>query len=161
MCGLEIRYEEKEILSIKGDKKDPFSRGHICPKAVALKDIYEDPDRLKYPMRKTERGWEQISWEAAYEEIIEKLQAVQQKHGSDAVGSYLGNPNVHNMGSMLFLPTFLKSLKSKKPLQCNFRRPTASSFCGPAAIRSSIYDSDPRYRPHRLYVDHGSQSNGF
>jgi len=113
MCGLEIRYEEKEVLSIKGDKKDPFSRGHICPKAVGLKDIYEDPDRLKSPVRKTATGWEPISWEDAYEEVVRKIQDVQKKFGKDAVGSYLGNPNVHNLGSMLFLPAFLKSLKSK------------------------------------------------
>ena len=40
LCGLEIKYKGKEIISIKGDKNDPLSRGHICPKAVALQDFY-------------------------------------------------------------------------------------------------------------------------
>jgi anaerobic selenocysteine-containing dehydrogenase len=39
MCGLEIKTEGKQVKTIKGDKLDPFSRGHICPKAVALKDL--------------------------------------------------------------------------------------------------------------------------
>ena len=53
MCGLEITYQNKTIISIKGDKKDSFSRGHICPKAVALQDLYHDPDRLKTPIKRT------------------------------------------------------------------------------------------------------------
>ena len=52
MCGLEIKLENNEIQSIKGDEKDPFSKGFICPKATALQDIYNDPDRLKKPIKK-------------------------------------------------------------------------------------------------------------
>ena len=63
ICGIEIKHENGEILSIAGDKQDEFSRGHICPKAVALKDIYEDKNRLKYPVKRTENGWQQISWD--------------------------------------------------------------------------------------------------
>ena len=39
ICGLELEIEGARILSIRGDADDPFSRGHICPKAVALQDI--------------------------------------------------------------------------------------------------------------------------
>jgi len=113
MCGLEVKTEGKEVLSIRGDKKDPLSRGHICPKALGLKDIYEDPDRLKYPIKKTEKGWQQISWEAAFEEVVERLKGVQQKHGKNAVGIYQGNPSVHNLGTSLFSPNFVRSLETK------------------------------------------------
>lgn len=57
MCGLEIKFRGEEILSIKGDKDDPFSRGHICPKAIALQDFHSDKDRLKTPLRRTAEGW--------------------------------------------------------------------------------------------------------
>ena len=50
MCGIEIVTSGKQILSIKGDKQDTFSRGHICPKATALQDLHEDPDRLRQPV---------------------------------------------------------------------------------------------------------------
>ena len=62
MCGLEIKHDESGIISIKGDKNDVLSRGHICPKAVALQDLYFDKDRLKTPLKKTPAGWEKISW---------------------------------------------------------------------------------------------------
>lgn len=114
MCGLEIQYKDNEILSIKGDKKDTFSRGHICPKAVALQDLYYDKDRLKTPLKKTETGWEKISWEAAYNEVTEKLKAIQHKYGKNAVGSYRGNPNVHNIGLMAFGAPFMQSIGSNQ-----------------------------------------------
>src|SRR5262249_47651571 len=58
MCGVRIDVEGGRITSIRGDEQDPFSRGHICPKAVALKDLHEDKDRLRHPMRRTASGWE-------------------------------------------------------------------------------------------------------
>lgn len=112
ICGLEIEVKGNEVVSIRGDKKDPLSKGHICPKAVALKDIYTDKDRLKEPVRRTENGWETISWETALDEVAENIKKVQAKHGKSGVGVYLGNPNIHNFGSILFLPDFIRSLKT-------------------------------------------------
>ena len=113
MCGLEIKVDGNEILSIRGDKNDPFSRGHICPKAVALQDIYHDPDRLRHPVRRTTTGWERISWDEAFDEVVSQLQGIQKTYGRNGVGVYVGNPNVHNLGSMLFLAPFLRALRSK------------------------------------------------
>ncbi|MFK7933921.1 MAG: molybdopterin oxidoreductase family protein [Saprospiraceae bacterium] len=113
MCGIAIEVEDDKIISIKGDKEDQFSRGHICPKALGLKDIYKDPNRLKRPVRRTEEGWEEISWEEAYDEVADNLLRIQKKYGNDAVSAYAGNPNVHNIGSILFLRPLLKTLRTK------------------------------------------------
>lgn len=113
MCGLEIKTQDKEIISIRGDKADLFSRGHICPKALGMKDIYEDPDRLKFPMKKTANGWQPISWEAAFDEVADKLKDIGRKYGDNAIGVYQGNPSVHNVGTTLFSPNFVRSLKTK------------------------------------------------
>ncbi|WP_422361836.1 molybdopterin-dependent oxidoreductase [Reichenbachiella sp.] len=113
MCGLAIEHDGKEVISIKGDLDDEFSQGHICPKALALKDIYEDPNRLKKPVKKTADGWVEIPWEAAIQEVADALASTRKKHGLDAVGVYSGNPNVHNTGSLLSAPEFLKELRTK------------------------------------------------
>ncbi len=113
MCGLVITTDNSQIKSITGDDKDPLSRGHICPKALAYKDLHEDPDRLKFPVKKIGSGWEQISWEDAFEEVTDKLIGIQNTYGNNAVGVYQGNPSVHNFGTLLYAPIFLSFLGTK------------------------------------------------
>src|SRR4051812_34972431 len=80
ICGIEIKHEDGQILSIAGDKQDPFSRGHICPKAVALKDVYLDENRLKFPVKRTADGWQQVSWGEAFTEIAENIKDIQTRY---------------------------------------------------------------------------------
>jgi len=113
MCGITVEIEDKQIISIKGDIDDPFSKGHICPKALALKDIYEDPDRLKKPQMKTKEGWKEISWSRALDIVANKIKDTQKAHGKNAIGTYTGNPNVHHHGNILFGGPFLQALKTR------------------------------------------------
>jgi anaerobic selenocysteine-containing dehydrogenase len=112
-CGLEVVTDGPSVVSIRGDRDDPFSRGHICPKAVGLKDLQEDPDRLTTPIRREGTRWREIGWPDAFDEVTARLRAVQREHGRDAVAIYLGNPNVHSLGAMLFGPAFARSLRTK------------------------------------------------
>ena len=112
-CGLVIKYQENKIISIKGDENDPLSKGHICAKGVALQDVYYDEDRLKQPIKKTKEGWQKISWDQAYDEVIANIKKTQKQYGNDAVAMYVGNPTVHNMGAMMFMPMFSKALNTK------------------------------------------------
>ncbi len=114
ICGLAIETEGDRILSIKGDAQDPFSRGHICPKAIALQDIQNDPQRLRMPVKKVGDAWEQIGWQEAFDLIAERLAGIQTKHGRNAVGVYMGNPNVHNYGSMTHGNYFLGQLRTRQ-----------------------------------------------
>lgn len=113
ICGLEIKLEDGQIKSIKGDRNDPVSKGHICPKAVALQDIHNDPDRLRTPIQKTANGWQSISWKHAFDEVTSGLKRIQHKHGNNAVAIYLGNPTVHNLDALIFGPMFYRTLKTK------------------------------------------------
>ncbi len=113
-CGLRIETEDGIVTSIRGDREDPFSRGHLCPKAIALQDIQEDPDRLRMPVRRTAKGqWEEIGWHEALDEAAERMASVQERHGRDALAVYMGNPNSHNYGSLLFAPPLIRSLRTK------------------------------------------------
>lgn len=114
ICGIVIETDDAgAIQSIRGDRDDPFSRGHICPKAVALQDVHNDPDRLRHPMCRTATGFERIGWDEAFDEVAERLQQVQRAHGPDAVAIYVGNPTVHNYGSLLYGIPLLKALGTK------------------------------------------------
>ncbi|MEO5731919.1 MAG: molybdopterin-dependent oxidoreductase, partial [Byssovorax sp.] len=114
MCGISIEVAGGKVASIRGDRSDPFSRGYICPKAAALADLHEDPDRLRHPVRRTASGsFTRIGWDEAFDEVASRLRAVQAEHGKNAVGVYLGNPNVHNYGSILFGIPFFQALGTR------------------------------------------------
>ena len=113
ICGIEIKVREDRQLDIRGDKDDPFSRGYICPKAVALQDIHYDKDRLRYPVRRTPQGWHRIGWEEAFDEVARNLKRIRADHGRNSIATYLGNPTVHNYGALLFAPGFIRSLHTR------------------------------------------------
>lgn len=113
ICGIEITSAGDQHLNIRGDKDDPFSRGYICPKAVALQDFHYDKDRLKHPVRRTTRGWERISWNEAFNEVAKNLKRIRAQQGRNSIATYLGNPTVHNYGALLFAPSFLRSLRTR------------------------------------------------
>ena len=113
ICGLEIKTENDTITSIKGDNNDPFSGGHLCPKAMALKDLQEDPNRIKMPMKRVGEQWQEISWEEALNEVTQNIVALQQQYGNDTVGVYAGNPNVHNYGNLTHGRLLRKALQTR------------------------------------------------
>lgn len=118
ICGLAIETEaladgQVRIRSIRGDTEDTFSRGHICPKAVALQDIQNDPDRIRQPLRRIGQQWQPITWDEAFELVAERLSAIRSEYGANAVAVYQGNPSVHNYGLMTHSNYFLGLLKTR------------------------------------------------
>jgi anaerobic selenocysteine-containing dehydrogenase len=117
ICGLELTLEDGRITSIRGNAGDPLSRGHICPKGVALADVYEDPDRLRRPVRRVGEGadaqWVELGWDEALDLVADGLAAAVNRHGRDAVGVYLGNPNAHSLGSATHGIAMIKSLRTR------------------------------------------------
>ncbi|OZD06769.1 dehydrogenase [Rhodococcus sp. 06-156-3C] len=113
MCGLEFTVDDNAVTSIRGDKKDPLSRGHICPKALSLIDLHADPDRLIKPVRRTDSGWQEIEWDEAYRIVVDGLVSTRRDHGANAVGIYQGNPNVHSLGAMTHGIPFTAMLRTR------------------------------------------------
>jgi len=113
MCGIVVEHRDGEVLSIKPDREDVLSRGHICPKAVALKDLHEDPDRLRQPQLRTASGWQAIGWDQAFDEIERRINSIRARHGHDAVAIYAGNPTVHNLGAMLAIGDFIRAVRTR------------------------------------------------
>ncbi|MEO8297233.1 MAG: molybdopterin-dependent oxidoreductase [Burkholderiales bacterium] len=112
-CGLEIRHAQGKIISIRGHDADVFSAGYLCPKGVALKDLHEDPDRLRTPLIKRDGRFVEASWEAALAEVERRLMPVIEQHGRDAVALAIGNPTAHKLSLVLNVPRLVKALKSR------------------------------------------------
>ncbi len=112
-CGLEVRAAGGRVLGIRGAENDVFSRGYLCPKGFALKDLHEDPDRLRTPLVRRNGQLQPASWDEAFQAIERGLAPVWQQHGRDAVAATIGNPSAHKIGLLMYFARLAKALGSK------------------------------------------------
>jgi anaerobic selenocysteine-containing dehydrogenase len=117
ICGLELTIEHRadgdRVTGIRGNPSDPLSRGHICPKGVALADIHSDPDRLRAPIKKVDGEWVETTWDDALDLVADNVARVINTHGKDALGIYLGNPNAHSLGSATHGVRLVKAFRTR------------------------------------------------
>ena len=113
ICGLELTITDGRVSAIRGNPDDPLSRGYICPKGVALADVYDDPDRLRRPLVRRGDDWAEASWDDALDLVAGRLADTVNRHGRDSVGVYLGNPNVHALASATHVVPFVKALGTR------------------------------------------------
>ncbi|MFN7695491.1 MAG: molybdopterin-dependent oxidoreductase [Burkholderiales bacterium] len=112
-CGLNIETEGQQVIRIRGAENDPFSQGYICPKAIALKDLHEDPDRIRAPLVKRNGEFVKVSWEEALSEIEARLLPILREQGPDALALAVGNPVVHRIGLLNYFPRFARATGSR------------------------------------------------
>jgi len=116
-CGLtvEVERETRRVHTVRGDPQDPFSEGYLCPKGYGLKGLFEDPDRLRRPLRRDRASgrWSEIGWDEAFDLVTARLRAVRETHGADAIAAYLGNPTAHDGLSAFYTGGFLRALGSR------------------------------------------------
>jgi anaerobic selenocysteine-containing dehydrogenase len=109
-CGLEVTTSDGEVVGVRGDDEDVLSHGFLCPKAFGLKQLHEDPDRLTTPLVRRDGELVEASWEEAFEEIDRRMTPILAAHGRNAVAAYIGNPNAHNLSSLVYGPAWLRAL---------------------------------------------------
>lgn len=110
-CGLVLSVDGAEVIEVRADAEDVFSRGYICPKGVSLGELHADPRRLTTPLIKGDDGeFHPASWDEAFGVIRDRLHPILTEHGPQSVGLFLGNPNVHNLSGPFYLPAFIKAL---------------------------------------------------
>lgn len=112
-CGLVAEVDERQqIVSIRPDRDHAVSRGYSCVKGLGIGALHHDEDRLNYPMKRFEHGYERISWSQAIAEIGAKIRALRSTHGPRSLGMYTGNPTYFSFQNILFSSLFLESLHS-------------------------------------------------
>ncbi|MEI8322136.1 MAG: molybdopterin oxidoreductase family protein [Actinomycetes bacterium] len=113
-CGLEITVKNSVVTHIRGDMQDVFSGGFICPKGSTLKQLHDDPDRLRLPLVKRNGVHVQVSWQEAWAEVEKGLLGVINTHGRESVATYMGNPTAHNLSAMTFGRVALQAIGTKQ-----------------------------------------------
>ncbi|ANU48314.1 dehydrogenase [Enterocloster clostridioformis] len=89
-CGV-LFYTDSEgkLVKVEGDPDNNFNQGRLCMRCLALKDVVNNPTRLKYPMKrvgkKGEDKWERISWDEALDTIADKFNKIKREYGPESV----------------------------------------------------------------------------
>lgn len=146
-CGVLVHVRDGTIIKIEGDPDFPTNHGSMCSKGLAFHQLVYHPDRVKYPLKrvgkKGEGKWERITWDEAFDTIVNKLKQVIKENGAESIvlaqgtsregesflarfGNLLGTPNVMAAGHFCYLTRVGASLVT----------------CGNLPI--SDYDGDPR-----------------
>uniref|UniRef100_UPI003C7C7068 molybdopterin oxidoreductase family protein n=1 Tax=unclassified Streptomyces TaxID=2593676 RepID=UPI003C7C7068 len=112
-CGLTLTIEGTTVTGARGDHDDVFSQGFICPKGASFGGLDADPDRLRTPLVRTDGVLREATWSEAFDAVAAKIPALTREHGEQAVGVYLGNPNVHTMAGGLYPPLLLSALGTR------------------------------------------------
>jgi anaerobic selenocysteine-containing dehydrogenase len=125
-CAMLVTVEDGVVTGVKGDPDHPFTAGALCPKVHDFEVRVNSPDRILHPLRrvgaKGEGRFEQITWDAALDEIAGHFEAIAAEHGSEAILPYsylgalgmlnglaVGDPFFHRLGASVSERTFCDS----------------------------------------------------
>src|SRR5215213_4233316 len=107
-CGLVATVDQGRVERLRPDPQHPLSHGYACPKGIAMTEVQNAPDRVLHPLRAGER----IGWDDAIAEIGSRLRQVRDRHGSDAIDWYMGNPGGASYSHTLWSKGFVDALGS-------------------------------------------------
>ncbi|MGW5920560.1 molybdopterin-dependent oxidoreductase [Nocardia fluminea] len=110
VCGLTVTLDDADqVLSVRGDRDDPFSKGFLCPKGASFGKLDGDPDLVTTPLIRDGAGFRAAGWDEAFDLIAAAFAEI--PRGSAAV--YLGNPNAHTVAGALYLPVLIRALSTR------------------------------------------------
>jgi anaerobic selenocysteine-containing dehydrogenase len=123
LCGMRVTVNDEQLLKIEGDPDNPDSRGFLCLRGKAAREIIGNPQRLLHPLVRSKRGtdtWQQVSWDEALHRICEKLSDIPPAefgiwlgHGDAAtnygtrIGGLLSRRFAHLHGSQWWHPAMI------------------------------------------------------
>ncbi len=101
-CGINLKVKDNKVVGFEPREDFPFNRGKLCPKGIKRYMQNEHPDRLLHPLRRTDAGFVQISWEEALQRTVDEIRRIQKAFGKDAFavlsGVSLTNEKSYLMG---------------------------------------------------------------
>ena len=93
-CSVLYYTKDGKVEKIEGDPLSPYNQGRLCMRCLDVVETFYHPDRLKYPLKRVgERGenkWERITWDEAYDDIVEHVKAIWEEYGPESIVSMQG-----------------------------------------------------------------------
>jgi len=102
--------EDGRLAALRPDRDHPLSSGFACQKGIAFSEVVNDPDRVTTPLRRGAGGFEPVTWDEALSDIAGRLTEIHRRHGSGAIGWYMGNPAAFSYSHLFAAMGFIKGL---------------------------------------------------
>ncbi len=143
-CNLDVATKEDEIISITAPYDAEVNQGHTCLKGRYAFKFYDHPDRLRSPMVRKEGQLLEVSWDEAYDYIVDNFKHIREDFGPDAIAG-ISSARCTNEENYL-MQKFIRAVVGTNNIDCCARvchSPTAlgmqRSF-GTGAATNSVID---------------------
>jgi anaerobic selenocysteine-containing dehydrogenase len=89
LCGMLVDVEGDRLHAVRGDPDNPDSRGFLCVRGQASREIIGNPKRLLRPLLRERRDapWREAAWPEALDLVAARMRAA----GREAVGIWSGH----------------------------------------------------------------------
>lgn len=90
LCGMLVDVEDGRLVGVRGDPDNPDSRGFLCVRGQASREIIDNPRRLLEPLIRVRRGrddFRRATWDEALDLVAARMRAA----GPAAVGAWSGH----------------------------------------------------------------------
>ncbi len=88
-CDAAVHVKNSEVVLVEGDRSSAVTKGTLCSKGLASRDILYHPDRMLHPMKRTgargEGHWQRITWDEALDEIAYRLSSIEAAFGGESI----------------------------------------------------------------------------
>jgi len=98
-CGTLVQVKDGKVVKISGDPDSPLSKGQMCPKGLASLEHLYNPNRLKYPLKRTgargEGKWARTTWDEALDTIARNITRIKDRYGVESIALGTGTGRHH------------------------------------------------------------------
>ena len=112
-CGLDVTVVDNRVTKIAPDRLNPHSWQDFCAKGRTAHQLVEHPQRILAPMRRVGDRYEEATWAEAIGDIADRMNALIDADGPDAIGAYYGNPSGHSSSNVMFMNAWMDAVGTR------------------------------------------------
>lgn len=88
-CGMILTVKDNRLIKVEGDPEHPITNGRLCVRCLTLPEYTHHPQRIIYPMKRVgkrgENKWQRISWDEAWDIIVDKINYFKENYGAESI----------------------------------------------------------------------------
>jgi len=88
-CDALVHVKDGMVVRVEGDTSSEVTKGTLCAKGLASKEILYHRERLLHPMKRSgtrgEGKWQRITWDEAFDTIVNHLRSIEERYGSESI----------------------------------------------------------------------------